>query len=89
MVKTCLIGAMAGVTMLSLSAVALQMHGEFDNACVTSLALEKVYKTDCSVNAVYKGKTLCFGNEKSREVFFKNPDEFLLRAQIFYSKQKQ
>lgn len=88
MVKTCLMGAVAGVMLLSLSATA-QMHGEFDNACVTSLALEKVYKTDCSVNTVYKGKTLCFGNEKSREVFFKNPDEFLLRAQIFYSKQKQ
>lgn len=85
MIRTSL--AIAALALAISPAIAQQMHGEFGNACVTSLALEKVYKTDCSVNTVYKGKTLCFGNEKSREVFFKNPDEFLLRAQVFYSKQ--
>lgn len=89
MVKTCLIVAMAGVTLLSLTASAQTMHGEFGNECVTSLALGRTYKTDCSVNTVYKGKTLCFGSEKSRELFLKNPDELLLKAHVFYSSKRQ
>ncbi len=89
MVKTCLIVAMAGATLLSLTASAQTMHGEFSNECVTSLALGRTYQTDCSVNTVYKGKTLCFGSEKSRELFLKNPDELLLKAHVFYSSKQQ
>ncbi|MGI8852482.1 MAG: hypothetical protein ACR2GC_04150 [Methyloceanibacter sp.] len=89
MVKTCLIVAMAGATLLSLTASAQTMHGEFGNECVTSLALGRTYQTDCSVNTVYKGKTLCFGSEKSRELFLKNPDELLLKAHVFYSSKQQ
>ncbi|HWM32391.1 MAG TPA: hypothetical protein VNO69_11930 [Methyloceanibacter sp.] len=89
MVKTCLIVAMSGVTLLSLTASAQTMYGEFGNECVTSLALGRTYQTDCSVNTVYKGKTLCFGSEKSRELFLKNPDELLLKAHVFYSSKQQ
>jgi YHS domain-containing protein len=51
------------------------------------LALGKEIKTDCSVNTVYAGKTYCFGNETAKQLFLKKPDEFLLKAQIFYSSK--
>ncbi len=72
MVKTCLIVAMSGVTLLSLTASAQTMHGEFGNECVTSLALGRTYQTDCSVNTVYKGKTLLL---RQREVAGAVPQE--------------
>ena len=62
-------------------------QGEFDDNCVMGLALGKEVKTDCSVNTVYASKTYCFGNETARELFLKKPDEFLLKAQIFYSSK--
>ena len=52
------------------------------------LALGKDIKTDCSVSTVYGGKTYCFGNETARELFLKKPEEFLLKAQIFYSSKQ-
>jgi YHS domain-containing protein len=64
-------------------------QGEFEGECVMGLALGKDIKTDCSVNTVYGGKTYCFGNETARELFLKKPDEFLLKAQIFYSSKQQ
>ena len=36
-----------------------------------------------------RGKTLCFGSEKSRELFLKNPDKLLLKAHVFYSSKQQ
>jgi YHS domain-containing protein len=86
MVKTLLAGMMIGVLLLSLSATAEEVKGEFGNECVTSLAFGKKYMTDCSVNTVYQGKTYCFGNEKSREVFLKNPDKVLAEALARYKK---
>ena len=64
-------------------------EGEFGGECVMGLALGKEIKTDCSVNTVYGGKTYCFGNETARELFLKKPEEFLLKAQIFYSSKPQ
>jgi YHS domain-containing protein len=63
--------------------------GEFDGECVMGLALGKDIKTDCSVNTVYGGKTYCFGNETAKSLFLKNPDEFLLKAQVYYSSKQQ
>jgi YHS domain-containing protein len=84
-----LLGIVAAVMLLGVSgALAAETQGEFDNACATSLALEKVYKTDCSINTVYKGKTYCFGAEHSKELFLKNPDGVIARAEAFYAKQK-
>jgi YHS domain-containing protein len=60
---------------------------EFDGECVMGLALGKEIKTDCSVSTVYAGKTYCFGNETARTLFLKKPDEFLLKAHIFYSSK--
>jgi YHS domain-containing protein len=62
-------------------------QGEFDDNCVMGLALGKEIRTDCSVNTLYAGKTYCFGNETARRLFLKKPDEFLLKAQIFYSSK--
>jgi len=62
-------------------------EGEFDDNCVMGLALGKEIKTDCSVNTGYVGKTYCFGNETAKQLFLKKPDEFLLKAQIFYSSK--
>ena len=64
-------------------------QGEFGNDCVMGLALGKEIKTDCSVNTVYAGSTYCFGNETAKQLFLKKPDEFLLKAQIYYSSKQQ
>ena len=86
-----LLGAVAGAMLLvgAGEELAAETLGEFDNACATSLALEKVYKTDCSLNTVYKGKTYCFGAEHSKELFLKNPDGVIARAEAFYASRKQ
>jgi YHS domain-containing protein len=81
--------AAASVLIGASGAIAAETQGEFDNACATSLALEKVYKTDCSINTVYKGKTYCFGGEHSKELFLKNPDGVIERAEAFYASKKQ
>lgn len=85
-----LLCAASGAILLSPIAVAAaETQGEFDNACATSMALEKVYKTNCSINTVYKGKTYCFGAEHSKELFLKNPDGVIERAEAFYASKKQ
>jgi YHS domain-containing protein len=45
-------------------------------------------KTDCSVNAAYKGKTYCFGNEAAKEQFMKDPEANLAKAQKYYEEHK-
>jgi YHS domain-containing protein len=88
MTKTANICAFTVIAMLGLAAPAVAAtQGEFDDNCVMGLALGKEIKTDCSVNAVYAGKTYCFGNETAKQLFLKKPDEFLLKAQIFYSSK--
>jgi len=84
------LGAIAAMVTLSLSLPALAAtEGEFDNDCVMGLALGKEIKTDCSVNTVYAGSTYCFGNETAKQLFLKKPEEFLLKAHIFYSSKQQ
>ena len=61
--------------------------GEFGNECVMGLALGKDIATDCSVNTVLKGRTYCFGNEQAKSIFLKKPEEFLTKAQIYYSSK--
>lgn len=68
---------------------AASTEGEFDNDCVMGLALGKEIKTDCSINTVYAGSTYCFGNETAKQLFLKKPEEFLLKAQIFYLSKQQ
>jgi YHS domain-containing protein len=90
MIRASLRWAIPGAVLLGLSmGSALATGGEFGGECVMGLALGKDIKTDCSVNAVYNGKTYCFGNETARALFLKKPDEFLLQAQIYYSSKPQ
>jgi YHS domain-containing protein len=72
-----------------ISAAAEPEQPEFEGECVMGLALGKDIKTDCSVSTVHGGKTYCFGNETARELFLKKPEEFLLKAHIFYSSKQQ
>jgi YHS domain-containing protein len=75
---------------LALAAAAAEPgDAEFEGECVMGLALGKEIKTDCSVSTVYGGKTYCFGNETARELFLKKPEEFLLKAHVFYSSKQQ
>ena len=90
MPRTIRLGAIAAMVTLSLSLPALAAtEGEFDNDCVMGLALGKEIKTDCSVNTVYAGSTYCFGNETAKQLFLKKPEEFLLKAHIFYSSKQE
>jgi YHS domain-containing protein len=84
------LGVIGALLSLGLGQSALAAtEGEFENDCVMGLALGKEIKTDCSVNAVYGGSTYCFGNETAKQLFLKKPDEFLLKAQIYYSSKQQ
>jgi YHS domain-containing protein len=84
-IRFCAVAATLTLVLVAPALAATQ--GEFDSECVMGLALGKEIKTDCSVNTVYGGKTYCFGNETARDLFLKKPDEFLLKAQIFYSSK--
>lgn len=77
------------VLLASQATAAEPVGGEFDGECVMGLALGKEIKTDCSVSTLYEGKTYCFGNETARTLFLKKPEEFLLKAHIFYSSKQQ
>ena len=89
MTKIARLWALAAVLTLGLSMpVVAAIEGEFDGECVMGLALGKEIKTDCSVSTVYGGKTYCFGNETARDLFLKKPEEFLLKAHIFYSSKQ-
>ena len=80
---------LAGALAIGLSLpAAAATEGEFGGECVMGLALGKEIKTDCSVNTVYAGSTYCFGNETAKQLFLKKPDEFLLKAQIYYSSKQ-
>jgi YHS domain-containing protein len=63
--------------------------GEFDNECAMGLALGKDIATDCSVNTVFNGRTYCFANEQAKTIFLKKPEEFLTKAQVYYSSKGQ
>ena len=90
MPRTTRLGAIAATLTLAMSLPALAAtEGEFDNDCVMGLALGKEIKTDCSINTIYVGGTYCFGNETAKQLFLKKPEEFLLKAHIFYSSKQQ
>jgi YHS domain-containing protein len=79
--------AFAGALLLGLGTAALAATGEFDNMCTEGLALGKDIKTDCSVNAVVKGKTYCFGSEQAKTDFMKDPEGNLAKAQTYYNSK--
>jgi hypothetical protein len=75
---------LVALTSMSLSAVA----GEFGNRCTTGLTKGVVVNSDCSINEMFKGNTLCFGNAEAKQVFFDSKDkqQFVDKAAAFYPK---
>jgi YHS domain-containing protein len=86
MIRTYVRSTLAGAFALGLATAAFAATGEFSNMCAEGLALHKEIKTDCSVNAVYKGKTYCFGSEQAKGDFMKDPAANLAKAEAYYSK---
>lgn len=66
-----------------LLAPAIAAGPEFDGSCAMGLAEGKRIKTDCKVSwtNAKDGKVYCFGNEDSKEVFLKDPDANIMKAQ--------
>lgn len=80
--------ALAGLFAMSLAMTAVAAtKGEFNNMCAEGLAMHENIKINCSVNAVYKGKTYCFGNEQAKNAFMKDPAANLAKAEIFYKSE--
>jgi YHS domain-containing protein len=86
MMRTAITSAVAGAFLLGLATAAYAATGEFNNMCAEGLALHKQIKTDCSVNATYKSKTYCFGNEQAKSDFLKDPEANLAKAEAYYGK---
>lgn len=89
MLRAFLLSGLAVAALLSGSAIAETIDGEFGNECAMGLALGQDIATDCSVNTSYNGKTYCFGNEVAKTLFLKKPEEFLLQAHIYYASKQQ
>jgi YHS domain-containing protein len=86
--RTYVTSALAGVFAMSLAMTAMAAtKGEFNNMCAEGLAMHKNIKTNCSVNAVYKGKTYCFGNEQAKKEFLKDPAANLTKAEAYYKSE--
>jgi YHS domain-containing protein len=84
------ISTLAGAVFLCTTVtVAAAATGEFDNMCVEGLALGQDIRTNCSVNTVFKGKTYCFGNDQAKEVFLKNPEGNLAKAETYYASKRR
>jgi YHS domain-containing protein len=62
--------------------------GEFDNNCAWGLVNGKKVPTDCSINAQIDGKTYCFGDQKAKDEFMKDPKGNLAKAQKFWDENK-
>ena len=70
----------------SITFAAEPAKGELGSNCTTGLSEGVVFKTNCAVNEVYKGKTYCFSSQGAKEEFLKNPEETVNKAKIFYEK---
>lgn len=89
MFRTVVMSALAGAFALGLATAAFAVTGEFDNMCTEGLALGKQVQTDCSINGQVEGKTYCFGDEKAKAEFMKDPKGNLAKAQATYKSMKK
>ncbi len=62
--------------------------GEFGNHCTNGLSKQKLVKTNCDINELYKGKTYCFSSEGSRDNFLWDKDGMIAEASQFYAANK-
>jgi hypothetical protein len=72
--------------LMVVSATAFAAKGEYGDMCVTGLSMGKEVPTDCSVNMVMDGKTLCFSGEKAKEMFMKDQNAMLMKADENFAK---
>lgn len=68
---------------------ALALAGEFGDHCTTGLASGQLIKTNCSINAMFEGKTYCFGSDESKSAFLTHPAELIAKASAFYAKNAE
>jgi len=87
MKKLHLAAALAGALLFATAASAATT-GEYDNMCAMGLALGQDVQTDCSINAEIDGKTYCFGNEKAKTLFMKDPAGNLAKAETYYESKQ-
>ena len=72
--------------LMVVSATVFAAKGEYGDMCVTGLSMGKEVPTDCSVNMVMDGKTLCFSGEKAKEMFMKDQKAMLMKADENFAK---
>ncbi len=77
------------VTFLLSLATSLALAGEFGDHCTAGLASGQMIKTNCSINAIYEGKTYCFGSDDSKSGFLMHPAETIAKAEAFYAKSAE
>lgn len=81
-----LIHSLLATVMLISAASAFAAKGEFGDMCVTGLSMGKEVPTDCSINMMMDGKTLCFSGQKPKEMFMKDPKAMMMKAEENFSK---
>lgn len=63
--------------------------GEFGDNCTTGLSNGAMIKTKCEINALYQGKTYCFGSAAAKDTFLLNPDAIIAKATTFYASNAE
>jgi YHS domain-containing protein len=70
----------------------LVLAGEFENTCAWALAERGVEKiTNCTVNwkDPETGKTYCFSNEQTKQLFLQDPEENIRKAEDTFAKLRR
>lgn len=78
------------ISVLSFSAISYTAEsGAFDEHCTYALSKGVYKKTDCSINAIYKGQKYCFALESSKDSFLFDQDEMISKAKKFYENKAE
>ncbi len=64
------------------------LAGEFNNHCTYGLSKHTLHKTDCSLNAIFEGKTYCFSTEGAKDAFLFDQADMIKQASSFYETKK-
>jgi hypothetical protein len=72
--------------LMAISAATFAAKGEYGDMCVTGLSMGKEVPTDCSINMVMDGKTLCFSGDKAKDMFMKDPKGMMMKADEDFAK---
>jgi hypothetical protein len=72
--------------LMLVAATAFAAKGEYGDMCVTGMSMGKEVPTDCSINMVMDGKTLCFSGDKAKDMFMKDPKGMMMNADENFAK---